>query len=477
LEVDDVCRIDAARLGLFSACLAVFLHARDVNAQDHQPVALSETIGIEIDADERRAYSLFPDVVGFVSAQFVQISESRYRVDYLYLENGAQKRESRSLNEASWTDTRRHVRFVEEYEALGLQGERLQGEDAWHYRIALRYAARARYDLAKTLIDDFIAEYPASPLRDRAETARTDIDRLIESEGAFFRPGALAYDRSGRTNLLLFAGYYGIWAAIAAPVAFESEDVKTYAATLLTVPTAALFMTSHFSKNTQMGKGRAAIISLGGNLGTWQGLGWAALEDLEGHQVVGVGLVSGLAGVALGSVLGSRVHFSEGHGHLTQSAFLWGGWYGLVFGGMADVTDDNMLRAALIGSDLLVPATGFVARNARMSENRVRLVNLGGVLGTLAAAGVLLLVEANDAGFVWAGLGAGSAAGLALGFRLTRRFDAGKDLSLNGTGQAVHGRMAEAKRVPTTLRPVIGLGRDPHEPSRLMTRLGFSLGF
>lgn len=468
-------RPGANQLGVFLFCVALFAHADRAPARE--PVALSEAIGAEIDADERRAYSLFPDIADFVSARFVRTSESRYQLEYIFFENGVQKRKSRPVGAASWADTRRHVRFVEEYAALRQQGEELPGKDAWHYRLALRYAARARYDLAKALIDDFLAEYPTSSLREQAQAARADIHRLNEATGALFRTGVLAYEQSGRTNLLLFTGYYSIWVAIAAPVAFKSEDAQTYAATLLTVPATSLFLAHRLSRNAEMGKGRAAIISLGGNLGTWQGLGWAALHDLEGHEVVGAGLVSGLAGVAVGSILGSRVHFSEGHGLLTESALLWGSWYGLVIGGLGDADDDTMLRAALIGSDVLVLGTGFAARNARMSENRVRLVNLGGILGTLAAAGVLLLVEANDAEAVWLGLGMGSVAGLALSFRLTRRFDEGKDLALSGGASTARNRWAEAHASSLTLRPVLGVGRDPFQPNRLMPKLGLALGF
>jgi hypothetical protein len=138
-------------------------------------------------------------------------------------------------------------------------------EGALVYSMALRYAARARYDLATTLIDDFISEYPSNPLREQAQELRTDVDRLADSKEVLFQSGTLAYDRSGRTNLLIYSGFYGIWAAIAAPSALEAENAEAYAAALLTIPATSVYVAYRLSKNTDMGKGRAGIISLSEN--------------------------------------------------------------------------------------------------------------------------------------------------------------------------------------------------------------------
>ena len=84
---------------MFLCFLAVLPCANSARARDNQPVALSETIGVDIDADERDTYALFPDIEGFVTAQVVRTSASKYRLDYTYLKDGKQKRASRSVGE------------------------------------------------------------------------------------------------------------------------------------------------------------------------------------------------------------------------------------------------------------------------------------------------------------------------------------------------------------------------------------------
>lgn len=49
-----------------------------------EPVALSESVGFEIDKDERDAYSLFENIEGFISAGVVMFNGPRYRLEYSY---------------------------------------------------------------------------------------------------------------------------------------------------------------------------------------------------------------------------------------------------------------------------------------------------------------------------------------------------------------------------------------------------------
>jgi len=170
------------------------------------------------------------------------------------------------------------------------------------------------------------------------------------------------------------------------------------------------------------------VIELGGNLGTWQGLGWAGNGDADSESVVGVGIAAGLAGIGAAALMTSNYEFREGHAALTAAGMPWGAWFGLVAAVMADDDsgDSDYLPPMLIGSDLLVLTAGILARDAEMSEKRVRVINLVGVIGGVIGGGVDLIAQPDDSGAAMAIVGVCSAAGLAAGFHMTKGVDDGE---------------------------------------------------
>lgn len=387
--------------------------------------ALTDSLGAEIDSLERTAYGLFPDVEPFGSARILT-DGSRYRVEVTSGAGDELRTRTSKLSKEAWESTRLHALTVERYRGLGSAPP--ANEDDLQYRLALRFAAASRYDVARALLDDLAGRSAGTPLGGDVARMRADLDRIRSTSRGLFHPRA-THDQSGRTDLLVFSGFFGLWTGIALPVWLDSEDAQVYAAGLLVAPPLALLIANGASRHAAMGVGRAHMISLGGWLGSWQGAGWAAVGDMDGNDAVGVGLVSGFAGIAAASVLTGRVHFSEGHGVLTNNALLWGAWFGLVAGVVAGAEDDAILRASLIGTDALVLGTAIGARNVRMSKNRARVISLLGVVGTAFGFGIDLLAEIDGEG-AFAIAGIGSAAGLAVGASLTRNHDAGKDLSL-----------------------------------------------
>jgi hypothetical protein len=250
---------------------------------------------------------------------------------------------------------------------------------------------------------------------------------------------------------MIFAGYYGAWVGIATPIAFESESEVAYGSGLILGAPTGLLIASALSKNADISRGRASMISLGGHLGTWQGIGWAAVGDAEGESVVGAGLAGGLGGIVLASVLTSGQQISEGHGALSSMGLTWGAWYGLMVAGIADLEDNEVLSAALIGSDVLVSAALVGGRNLHMSQARSRWINLGGFGGILAGAGLAVMAQSEDDAATWGLLASTSAAGLALATHWSRDYDAGKDLSC---------RPGEQGEPILSLAPRVGLDRE-----------------
>lgn len=424
------------------------------------PAALSDSLGSDLDRAERDAYHLFPDIAGFERARF-SADGSSYRVEYSFHDGSQSRTKSAGIGKQAWEVTKLHVDLVERHRALSAARPSLE-ESELQYRLALRFAAEARYDVSGPLLEDLGRRYPESPIAVDARSASVAVGRIAGSERGLYLPGTL-YDPSGRTDLLVFAGYYGIWTGIAVPIFLGSEDPKAFAAGLLIAPTASLLIASGLSKNSEIGVGRALMISLGGNLGTWQGIGWSAVSDAEG-DVVGIGLLCGLAGIAAATALTHEAHFSEGHGALTNSSLLWGAWFGLVGGIVAGAEDDDLLKASLVGTDAIVLGTAIASRNVQMSKSRVRLISLMGVVGTAFGFGIVLLTDSGststEAAFGIAG--AGSILGLAVGANITKNHDRGKTFSEAGIGDAesrlslrpsfrIDGERGRAKKVVPTL--------------------------
>ena len=413
------------------------------------PVPLSDRVGPEIDAGERTHYGLFPDIDEFESGRF-ESSKDRYRL--VYVERGGRSR-SRSISREAFQQTAWHLAFTDESETAAGDVTAAPSESDLLRRLALRYAARKRYDLAREIASDLRTGYPAEPAGVWAVEVQPRFDALAGPRRAVIFPGSLL-DQRGRTDLIVFSGYYGLWLGTAIPIAFEAEDAQVFAAGLLSVPTACVLITANVTRNASIPSGQATIISLGGHLGTWQGLGWSGLSDAEGHEVVATGVAAGLAGIALAIPVSNAVEFSEGHAQIMNSAMYWGGWLGAVesvITGRDQGNEDSPLVDMLIASDVAVLATGIAAKNARLSKSRMRLINLCGVLGTAFGGGIVLLTESGSEEMAMAFLGTGSVLGLIVGVNATKNHDVGKDLSSSGRGPTVEPvlamRSAGARRV------------------------------
>ena len=413
---------------VFLLCLFMSGHALGQDAVQ-EVISLSDSIGPVIDSLEKEAYHLFPEVKAFQKGQIVRLSESKFRLDYGYQDLAGTHSVSRKISKEAVELTRLHVKLTEDYRKLApVEGEARGVEANLMYRLALKSASRARYDFASTLISDLIESYPETPEALEAKRLQPEISRLLKTRKALIFRGSLI-DRSGRTELLIFSGYYGLWLGIATPISLQAESPQAFSLGLLLGGPASLWITHGLTQNANVSHGKATIISLGGHLGTWQGLGWAAVADQEAVNVIRFGEISGLMGILAAAHLSNRIEFGEGHAALTSSGLQWGAWFGLVLAAVVDHDGDDLLRDMLLGSDIAVLGTGFLTQDVRMSQIRVRLINLGGVVGTVFGFGVDLLIEADEASTIFGIAGIGSIAGLAAAVNLTKNYDQERAIS------------------------------------------------
>lgn len=443
--------------------------------QKGEAITLSDSIGAEIDKTEQIRYHLFPDIKGFQSAQVVRLPNSKYRLNYSYQAPTGSQLQSTPISSETLELTRLHVQLTENYQSIQRADsidEAVAAEIL--YRLALKYASQARYDIASRLLSDLIFSYPQSKNAANAKQIYADTERLWKTKKALFSKGALL-DQSGRTDLLIFSGYYGLWLGIATPTLFEADSPQAYAAGLMLGAPLSLLLTHNATKEANISDGRATMISLGGHLGTWQGIGWAAIADLDGNQVVGIGELSGLAGIAAATLLTDKVDFSTGHAGLTSSGLQWGAWFGLVVAALADHDGDNVLRDMLIGSDALILGTALATKNVPMSNARVRLINLAGVIGTVLGLGIDMMVEVEEGSVAFAIAGLGSVAGLVAGTQMTKNFDRGKELSLFDGNNSRYCFSFDKGESQWSITPKFSLQRHPCDYKRIVPMMGLQL--
>jgi len=428
--------------------------------QDQEVISLSDSIGTEIDREEQKAYHLFPDIKNFHKGQIVRLSEKKFRLDYSYQDLAGIHYKSRKISKEAIELTRLHVRLTENYRRIS-KTERIDRnvETNLLYRLALKYASEARYDLTSALISDLIENYPESPQAIQVKRFQPEIFRLLRTKKALIFKGALI-DQSGRTKLLIFSGYYGVWLGIATPIFLEADSPQAFALGLLLGGPISLVITHRLTKDADISDGKATVISLGGHLGTWQGIGWSAVADMDAKDVIGLGEICGLTGIGAATYLTNKIDFSKGHAALTSSGLEWGTWFGLVLAMMADHEGDDVLRDMLLGSDIAILVTGFATRDVKMSQARVRLINLGGVIGTVFGFGLDLLIEVDESSTAFAIAGLGSVTGLASAVSLTKNYDKGNELSQSNLEF-----------------PKFTFYRNPYDKKEIIPTFGFQLNF
>lgn len=384
-----------------------------------EPFALTDSLGSEIDASEQEGYHLFPDVEGFVSAHLTRTPKGDFRLHYTVGEPARLRTRAIPVAPSVVEHTRIHAHLVERYWAarrapLEEVGEPLPCVE----RACLLLASRGEYDAAHRLVSAAINEGTTAD----ALVELRDTFRGLATARGLFLPGSL-YDQSGRTELLVFSGYYGLWLGIATPIIARANSAAEYGLPLLVIPTASLFLASQATKHAQISDGRAGMISLGGHLGTWQGIGWAGAGDRTGRQVVAAGTAAGLVGIGAATVLTGTADLTPGHAEIANSGLPWGAWLGAVAGVLADHDGDQVLRDMLIGSDIAVSAGLLAGRGSPVSRARVRVCNMAGVLGGIAGFGIALIAQVSDEDPAIALAAAGSLGGVYAGIRATRKMD------------------------------------------------------
>ena len=288
---------------------------------------------------------------------------------------------------------------------------------------------------------------------------------------------------SGRTELKIWSTLYGLWLGVAIPTAFGADGPEPYGVGLLLGGPSGFLAGSRIARSRNLTTGQARAITLGGTWGTWQGFGWTQVLDIgesticdgdfcfsdDGTEESFAGaIIGGLAGIAVGTVL-SRRNITPGVATTVNFGSLWGSWFGLAGGLVADLEDDKLLATTLAAGNAGLLYTALRAPSWRVTRSRARLVSIYGVIGALGGAGIDLLIQPDNQQVGFGIPLATSVIGLAVGVVTTRdrvADEGGTGPGMEPPSQALlnlDGRAFSfgAPMLAPTLRPGNPYGGDP----------------
>jgi len=264
---------------------------------------------------------------------------------------------------------------------------------------ATRFEQDGRWDVAEAIyihITEFYGSTPSS-VEARARLAAPPSDRI---------------ERISRMELPVFGTIYGLWLGAAVPAAFGANSEEAYGAGLLIGGPLGLFTSRAWARSRPMSEGQTRAITWGGIWGTWQGLGWGNVFDLgegncsdgactdygdDGEAIFASMVVGGLAGIATGAMI-ARNPVRSGVSSGAQGGSTWGSIYGAMIAGMFDGDDggEGVLTTSLIVGNVGLLVGGGLAGKHDVSRGRVRMINLGALVGGVGGLGIDLLVQPDD---------------------------------------------------------------------------------
>jgi hypothetical protein len=240
---------------------------------------------------------------------------------------------------------------------------------------------------------------------------------------ATLRVGDQTMSRGGRVELQVWSTLYGLFLGVAIPAALDSDDPEAYGVGLLLGGPAGFLAGRRLASGRELSDGQTRAITFGGTWGTWQGFGWAQVADANDSPEVFASMIAGgLVGIGTGAVL-SRRPISAAAATASSLGALWGTWFALAGGVLADVEGDDLLALSLLGGNAGLAGAALASPSWGMSRNRLRLVSIAGVMGGLGGAGLDLIIQPESEKIAIAIPLAGSLIGLGLGVRFTRDRD------------------------------------------------------
>ena len=288
------------------------------------------------------------------------------------------------------------------------------------YEDALKQVVDGEYDKALRRLDWIVSAYPETRYMQLATDKREEVGILLQ------QPKPIS--GMSRAGLVGFGTLYTTWLGVGTLVLLDVENPPLYGFALIAGPLSGLFGSLSFTRESELSDGQASLITLGGTWGIWQAVAAANLANADEKLTVGASMVGGALGLALTSSIVRGRNISPGDATLINFGGIWGTWFAIC-GAMAarnrdQDNSDFILGSAMMGGNIGLSTMAAWSTKLNMSRARSRLINIGGIVGTLYGLGtsILLDIEPEDRTF-WSLMGLGGVVGLTAGAYFTRNYD------------------------------------------------------
>ena len=288
------------------------------------------------------------------------------------------------------------------------------------YEDAVKRVSDEEYDQALRRLDWVISAYPETAYGQLATDKKREIALLLQ------QPKPIS--GMSRAGLVGFGTLFTTWVGVGTLILLDTEEPVPYGVALIAGPLSGLSGSLSLTRERELSDGQASLITLGGTWGIWQAVGAATLADADEKLTVGASMAGGAIGLALASSIVSRRDISPGDATLINFGGAWGTWFAICGAMVVRERDkDNrnfILSRAMIGGNAGLLTMAAWSTKLSMSRARARLINIGGIIGTLYGLGasILLEIEPEDRAF-WGFMGLGGMVGLTAGAYFTRNYD------------------------------------------------------
>lgn len=284
------------------------------------------------------------------------------------------------------------------------------------YESASRFMDAAEYDKAIRRFDMLSVEYPET------EYARLAENRKSEAANLKLTPGPIS--GMSRASLVGFGTLFTTWLGFGSWILSDSREPEIVGVILILAPLGGLAGSMKLTQNMRLSDGQASLINLGGVWGIWQATGAAFVADVDDDGIIGASMAGGVIGLAISGSIARNRYITPGDATMINFGGIWGTWFALCGAMLANLEDDDdILLSSMLGGDVGLFTAAALLSKLEISRSRARLINLGGVIGTLYGLGANVLFEIDSKRDFWSVLGIGSILGLAAGTYFTRNYD------------------------------------------------------
>ena len=288
------------------------------------------------------------------------------------------------------------------------------------YEDAVEQMVDGEYDKALKRLDWLISVYPETTHGQLATDKREEVAILLQ------QPKPIS--GMSRASLVGFGTLYTTWLGVGTLILLETEEAAPYGLVLIAGPLGGLAGSLSLTREIELSDGQASLITLGGTWGIWQAVGAAALADAGDKLTVWCEHGGWCTSDWRWRGIVKDRDISPGDATLINFGGIWGTWFSIC-GAMAarDRSSDSskfILGSAMMGGNIGLSTMAAWSTKLNMSRARARLINIGGIVGTLYGLGTNLLldIEPEDRTF-WSLMGIGSVIGLTAGAYFTRNYD------------------------------------------------------